>query len=141
MRGLCRSGPEIAGPVPRLSGLTYRFVSCNLRLVVTYQDALTALADPTRRGIFERLASGPQAVVDIAEGFSVSRPAVSQHLRVLKDAGLVSDTHIGTRRLYQINPAGLSVLRDYLDRFWDQALASFKAFAEGEQARSEGEKT
>jgi DNA-binding transcriptional ArsR family regulator len=101
--------------------------------VATYQDTLTALADPTRRSVFEHLASGPRAVSELAQGFSVSRPAVSQHLRVLKEAGLVVDRRDGTRHVYQVNPDGLSALRDYLDRFWDQALAAFKAAAESEQ--------
>ncbi len=83
--------------------------------------------------MFERLAGGPRAVVELAEGFAVSRPAVSQHLRVLKEAGLVVDRRSGTRRVYQLNPAGLAALRDYLDGFWDQALAAFKAAAESEQ--------
>jgi len=100
--------------------------------VATYTDALTALADPTRRAIFERVASRPRAVVELAEGLPVSRPAVSQHLKVLKDAGLVADRRAGTRRLYQLNPDGLGALRSYLDRFWDQALAAFAAAAEQE---------
>jgi DNA-binding transcriptional ArsR family regulator len=91
------------------------------------------LADPTRRTIFERLARGPQAVVALAEGLPVSRPAVSQHLRVLKEAGLAIDRRDGSRRLYQLDPDGLAALRAYLDRFWDQALASFKAEAQREQ--------
>jgi DNA-binding transcriptional ArsR family regulator len=100
--------------------------------VATYQEALVALADPTRRSVFERLSSGPRAVAEQAEGFPVSRPAVSQHLRVLKEAGLVVDRRSGTRRVYQLNPDGLAALRDYLDRFWDQALAAFKSAAESE---------
>jgi DNA-binding transcriptional ArsR family regulator len=102
--------------------------------VITYQDALVGLADPTRRSIFERLGSGPRAVVDLAQGLPVSRPAVSQHLRVLKAAGLVSDRRVGNRRIYQLNPDGLGALRTYLDRFWDRALADFKAVAESEQS-------
>ena len=101
--------------------------------MATYHDALTALADPTRRSIFERLAAGPRPVVELARGLPVSRPAVSQHLRVLKEAGLVVDRQAGARRLYQLNPDGLGALRAYLDRFWDQALAAFKAAAESEQ--------
>jgi DNA-binding transcriptional ArsR family regulator len=95
-----------------------------------YQDVLAALADPTRRTIFERLVDGPRAVVDLAEGLPVSRPAVSQHLKVLKEAGLVIDHQLGTRRLYELNPDGLAALRDYLDRFWTTALARFKRAAE-----------
>jgi DNA-binding transcriptional ArsR family regulator len=100
--------------------------------VATYEDALAALADPTRRAIFERLADGPKAVTDLAAGLPVSRPAVSQHLKILKDAGLVVDHAVGTRRLYQLNPAGLDALRTWLDRFWDQALAAFATAAEHE---------
>jgi len=88
--------------------------------VETYQPALSALSDPTRRAIFERLADGPRAVVDLADGLPVSRPAVSQHLRVLKGAGLVVDRPMGARRLYQVDPDGLGALRSYLDRFWDR---------------------
>jgi DNA-binding transcriptional ArsR family regulator len=98
--------------------------------VITYQTALTGLADPTRRRIFERLEDGPLAVVDLAEGLPVSRPAVSQHLRVLKEAGLVIDQQVGNRRIYHLNPEGLGALRAYLDRFWDRALADFKAAVE-----------
>lgn len=98
--------------------------------MATYQDALTALADPTRQAIFELLAEGPTPVGRLAALLPVSRPAVSQHLRVLKDAGLVRDQAVGTRRLYRIDPAGLDAVRAYLDRFWDRALADFKAVAE-----------
>jgi DNA-binding transcriptional ArsR family regulator len=99
--------------------------------VATYQaDALTALADPTRRAIFERLADRPSAVGELAGELPVSRPAVSQHLKVLKDARLVVDRREGTRRIYQLDPDGLRDLRGYLDHFWDQALAGFKAVAE-----------
>jgi DNA-binding transcriptional ArsR family regulator len=98
---------------------------------MTYQvHGLTALGDETRRTIFERLADGPVAVGQLARDLPVSRPAVSQHLKVLKDAGLVIDRQDGTRRLYQLNPDGLGALRAYLDRFWDQALTAFKAAAE-----------
>jgi DNA-binding transcriptional ArsR family regulator len=97
---------------------------------MAYQDALAALADPTRREILERLRSGPRAVGALAEGLPVSRPAVSQHLRVLKDAGLVSEQREGTRRLYAVRPRGLVELRRYLDRFWGDALEAFKAEAE-----------
>jgi DNA-binding transcriptional ArsR family regulator len=89
-----------------------------------------ALADPTRRVIFERLARRPMAVGKLADGLAVTRPAVSQHLKVLKEAGLVADRHEGTRRVYRIDPRGIEVMRTYLDRFWDQALAAFKAAAE-----------
>ena len=99
----------------------------------TYRSSngLTALADPTRRAIFERLAGGPRAVGELASQLPVSRPAVSQHLKVLKEAGLVSDRAVGTRRLYRVDPGGVGALRDYLDRFWDQALTAFKGAVEG----------
>jgi DNA-binding transcriptional ArsR family regulator len=89
-----------------------------------------ALGDPTRRAIFERLADGPRSVGELARGLPVSRPAVSQHLKVLKDAGLVIDRPHGNRRLYQVNADGVGALRAYLDRFWNQSLASFKRAAE-----------
>jgi DNA-binding transcriptional ArsR family regulator len=92
--------------------------------------ALQALGDPTRRQIFERLVRRPLAVVDIANELPVSRPAVSQHLKVLKDAGLVIVHQQGTRHLYQVDPKGVEMMRQYLDRLWDKSLASFKAFAE-----------
>ena len=91
---------------------------------------MQALGDPTRRAIFERLAEGPLAVGELARDLPVTRPAVSQHLRVLKDAGLVVDRAEGTRRLYQLNPAGIAATRAYLDRFWAHALAAFKETAE-----------
>ena len=97
---------------------------------MAYHDALTALADPTRRAVFERLRAGPLAVGDIALHLPVSRPAVSQHLKVLKQAGLVRDQAQGTRRLYQVDADGLGELRAWLDRFWDQTLEAFKAEAE-----------
>jgi DNA-binding transcriptional ArsR family regulator len=96
-------------------------------------DGFAALADPTRRAIFERLARRALAVGEVAEGLPVSRPAVSQHLRVLKDAGLVVDRAEGTRRVYQVDPHGVQAMRSYLDRFWDRALAAFKAAAEEEK--------
>ena len=87
--------------------------------------ALAVLADPTRREIFERLGAGPRSVGELASGFSVSRPAVSQHLKVLKSAGLVTDRAEGTRRVYRIDPAGLGAIRAWLDRFWTDAMADF----------------
>lgn len=96
-------------------------------------DGFAALGDPTRRQIFERLSKRPLAVGELAEGFHVSRPAVSQHLRVLKDAGLVVDRQEGTRRVYTVDPRGVEAMRNYLDRFWDRALAAFKKAAEQEQ--------
>jgi DNA-binding transcriptional ArsR family regulator len=99
--------------------------------VQTYRaDGWTALGDPTRRAIFERLADGPCAVGELAGELPVSRPAVSQHLKVLKQAGLVLDRPVGTRRIYQLDPVGLEALRAQLDRFWTQALANYKAVAE-----------
>jgi DNA-binding transcriptional ArsR family regulator len=94
---------------------------------MTYGNALTALADPTRRRIFERLRSGPQAVGALARKMPVSRPAVSQHLKVLKEAGLVADRPEGTRRVYYIDPDGLGALRAWVDQFWDRALENFQA--------------
>jgi DNA-binding transcriptional ArsR family regulator len=95
--------------------------------VVTYQGtALTALGDPTRRAIFEQLAVRPRAVGELARELPVSRPAVSQHLKVLKDARLVIDRPAGNRRIYQVDPDGIAELRAYLDQFWNQALAAFK---------------
>jgi len=93
-------------------------------------DGWTALGDPTRRAIFERLAERPRAVGELARELPVSRPAVSQHLKVLKDAGLVIDRPAGTRRIYQLNPDGLGALRAQLDRFWSQALAAYKQAVE-----------
>jgi len=98
-------------------------------------DGFTALADPTRRAVFERLREGPLPVGEIARELPVSRPAVSQHLRVLKDAGLVTERREGTRRLYRIDPDGLAALRDYFDDFWDEALAAFQAAAESEGSK------
>ena len=95
---------------------------------------LDALGDPTRRQIFESLRSGPRSVGELANGLPVSRPAVSQHLRVLREAGLVSDRKEGTRRLYRVDPGGLAGLRDYFDGFWGDALARFADEARKEQA-------
>ena len=111
--------------------MTIAPVSDNLPCVQTYQtDGLTALSDPTRRAIFERVAERPRAVGELAGELPVSRPAVSQHLRVLKDARLVVDEPVGTRRIYRLDPDGLRGLRNYLDHFWDQALAGFKEVVE-----------
>ena len=96
---------------------------------MTYQ-AFSALGDPTRQAIFERLAAGPSAVGELARAFPISRPAVSQHLRVLKDAGLVVDEQRGTRRIYRVDPDGVQALRTYFDRFWDQALDAFRQAVE-----------
>jgi DNA-binding transcriptional ArsR family regulator len=102
---------------------------------MAYDTALAALADPTRRRVFERLRSGPQPVGAIARGMPVSRPAVSQHPKVLKEAGLVADRPEGTRRVYYIDPHGLGALRGWLDQFWDEALAAFRAEAEATASR------
>ena len=100
---------------------------------MTYLHGMDALGDTTRRAIFEQLRRGPRAVGEIAAELPVSRPAVSQHLRVLKDAGLVTERRVGTRRLYRLDPDGLGELRDYFDDFWTEALAGFKAAAERER--------
>ena len=91
---------------------------------------MRALGDGTRRAIFELLGEGPRPVGEIARRMPVTRPAVSQHLKVLKDAGLVLDHQVGTRRLYQLNPDGVGALRAYFDRFWDRSLAAFKDVVE-----------
>jgi DNA-binding transcriptional ArsR family regulator len=93
-------------------------------------DGLTALGDPTRRAIFELLADRPRAVGDLARELPVTRPAVSQHLKVLKGAGLVIDRRAGNRRIYQLDPDGVGAMRAYLDRFWSRSLAAFKTAAE-----------
>ena len=99
--------------------------------MATYQaDPWAALADPTRRDILERLLVRPRPVGELAEDLPISRPAVSQHLKVLKDAGLVADIQAGTRRIYHVQPDGLSALRAELDRFWSQALTAFKTVVE-----------
>jgi DNA-binding transcriptional ArsR family regulator len=97
---------------------------------MTYGDVLTVLADPTRRKVFERLRDGPRPVNAIAAGLPVSRPAVSQHLKVLKDAGLVEERSEGVRRIYSVRREGLAQLREWLDGFWDDALLAFKIEAE-----------
>src|SRR5271170_4194922 len=97
---------------------------------MTYATALSALADPTRRLVFERLKSGPQPVSAIARGLPVSRPAVSQHLKALKEAGLVTDRPEGARRVYYIDPHGLGELRRWIDQFWTDALDSFRSEVE-----------
>ncbi|TXT39334.1 MAG: putative transcriptional regulatory protein Ars family [Comamonadaceae bacterium] len=97
---------------------------------MTYENALAALADPTRRAVFERLRQGPASVGEIAAEMPVSRPAVSQHLKVLKEAGLVCNKAEGMSRLYELNPDGLAELRAWLDRFWSESLAAFKSEVE-----------
>jgi DNA-binding transcriptional ArsR family regulator len=106
--------------------------------VLTYRtDAWTALGDSTRRAIFELLADRPRAVGELAGELPVSRPAVSQHLKVLKDARLVVDRPAGTRRIYEIDPEGLATLRGYLDHFWEQALAGYKRAVEQQGKESQ----
>lgn len=96
---------------------------------MTYEHAIAALADPSRRQIIEVLRKGPQPVAQIADGLPISRPAVSQHLKVLSDAGLLTVTAQGNSRHYQLHPAGFADLRDYLDTLWDDALAAFERAA------------
>ena len=106
--------------------------------MVTYESSgLGALGDATRRAIFEHLAERPRAVGELAAELPVSRPAVSQHLKVLKDARLVVDQRVGTRRVYHVDPEGLRLLRGYLDHFWDQALAAYKTTVEQRMKESE----
>lgn len=102
---------------------------------MTYALAIQALGDPTRRSIFERLRNGPRAVGELARELPVSRPAVSQHLRVLKEAGLVTEQRNGTRRIYGVDAARVAELRDYFDDFWSDALESFKRAVEQEEGR------
>ncbi len=98
-----------------------------------HRDQIFALADPTRLSVFERVAKGPAAVNEIAKEFPVSRPAISQHLKILKEVGLVFDRQAGNRRIYQVDPNGIESLRNYFDQFWGDALHSFKAFAENQK--------
>lgn len=106
---------------------------------MAYARAIQALGDPTRRTVFELLREGPRSVGELAGGLPVSRPAVSQHLRVLKEAGLVRERRQGTRNFYSVNGEGLAELRAYFEGFWDEALASFKAAAESEEGGHEDE--
>jgi len=108
---------------------------------MAYVNALTALADPTRRRIFEELRDGPKPVGVIAAGLPVSRPAVSQHLKVLREAGLVDDRAEGTRRVYYIDPKGLGTLRAWLDQFWDRSLTAFAAEVERDNDKQGKETT
>jgi DNA-binding transcriptional ArsR family regulator len=116
--------------------LTEQPVRRNLPFVATYRTSggqvLEALGDPTRRAIFERLAAGPRSVRELADVLPVSRPAVSQHLKVLKQWHLVSDRAEGTRRIYRVDPAGVAAIRDYLDQMWDKALAAFAIAVEND---------
>jgi DNA-binding transcriptional ArsR family regulator len=122
--------PLLASDPTKIAGraaLTWVSVRGNLRLVMTNAMAmLTALGDPTRQAILEQLVNGPLAVGQLAERLPVTRPAVSQHLRVLKDVGLVVDRQVGTRRLYQADPYALAALRAHLDGFWERSLAAFQ---------------
>ncbi len=102
-------------------------------MYTNHARAFTALGDPTRQLLFERLARRPMPVGKLAAGLAVSRPAVSQHLKVLHEAGLVIVRQEGTRRVYQIDPRGVEAMRNYLDRFWDRALSALKRAAEGEK--------
>jgi DNA-binding transcriptional ArsR family regulator len=102
---------------------------------VAYVNPLDALGDPTRRSIFERLRRGARSVTELADELPVSRPAVSQHLRVLKDAGLVRERRDGTRRFYGIDPDGLGEVRAYFDDFWSDVLAAFKDAVEREERK------
>lgn len=94
---------------------------------------LTAWGDPTRQAILDRLAGGPRAVGELADELPVSRPAVSQHLKVLKGVGLVRDERVGTRRLYRVDPQGLAVLRTYLDQLWERSLGAFAQAVDEEE--------
>ncbi|MFZ1880897.1 MAG: metalloregulator ArsR/SmtB family transcription factor [Gaiellaceae bacterium] len=97
---------------------------------MAYGQVMDALGDPTRRAVFERLQAGPRSVGDVAAGLPVSRPAVSQHLRVLREAGLVAERREGTKRIYELSPSGLAELRAYFEQFWSQALDAYKEAAE-----------
>ena len=105
--------------------------------MVANLEPLTVLGDPTRRAIFERLAAGPMAVGAIAHDLPISRPAVSQHLRVLKDAGLVFDRAEANRRIYSVDQRGIAELREYFERFWTQALGAFQTAAEQSAGKEE----
>ena len=108
---------------------------------MTYANQIvSALADPTRMSVLEKLRDGPRSVGEIANDLPVSRPAVSQHLKVLKDAGLVNDRSVGTRRIYYIDPKGLGAMRAWLDQFWEAALDAFKLAAEAETEKAKKDK-
>jgi DNA-binding transcriptional ArsR family regulator len=103
--------------------------------VVTYRDGWDALGDPSRRAIVERLAERPRAVGELAQELPISRPAVSQHLKVLKDAGLVAERTAGTRRIYRLNPEGVAAMRDQLDTFWNRALVNYSEVLDGPEEK------
>jgi DNA-binding transcriptional ArsR family regulator len=105
-------------------------------VVTNANRIISAFADPTRRAIFEKLRDGPRSVGELAQGLPVTRPAVSQHLKVLKDVGVVSDRSVGTRRIYHIDPKGLGAMRAWLDQFWDSTLDAFALAAEAEAKRN-----
>jgi DNA-binding transcriptional ArsR family regulator len=127
------------GISPDSEELTAPIVSVSLRCILTYRlaggQALEALGDPTRRAIFERLVTGPRSVREIADGMLVSRPAVSQHLKVLKQSRLVRDRAEGTRRVYRLDPAGVAAMREYLDQMWEAALAAFTTRVEDQESQ------
>src|SRR5262245_44832110 len=129
-----RSRPWVRAACESSKGLPRVLVSCSLPFVVTYQlDTLGGPVDATRRAIFERLGARPMAVGELAGELPVSRPAVSQHLKVLKEVGLVTDQANGTRRVYRVDPRGVADLRAYLDQLWDTALAAFAEAVEQDQ--------
>ena len=121
---------RFGGCLEQLARWLDSIVSFGLPLVMAYGTALAVLADPTRRQVFERLRTGSYPVNALAAGLPVSRPAVSQHLRVLKEAGLVEERSEGVRRIYSLRREGLAELRDWLDTFWDDALEAFRIEAE-----------
>jgi DNA-binding transcriptional ArsR family regulator len=102
---------------------------------MAYGAVMDALGDPTRRAVFDRLREGPRSVGEVADGLPVSRPAVSQHLRVLREAGLVAERRVGTKRIYELAPGGLVELRAYFDQFWSQALDAYKEAAERKEGK------
>ena len=102
-------------------------------------DGFAALGDPTRRAVFARVARRPAAVGELARGLPVSRPAVSQHLRVLKEAGLVRETREGTRRIYRLDPRGIAAMREWLDAHWASALDAFKEFADAQSDQAQSD--
>lgn len=128
-----RFAVSFAGPA-----LTPATVSRSFPFVATYQphEGLAALGDPSRLAIVQCLADRPRAVGELADELPISRPAVSQHLKVLKGAGLVTDRPEGTRRVYRLNPAGMAALRDQLDTFWNRALAGYQDVVENETEES-----
>lgn len=126
-----------SGHLPAALGLTGGSVSYNLPFVITNQEeGWNALSDRSRRAIVEALAERPRAVGELAEVLPISRPAVSQHLKVLKHAGLVAEQAEGTRRIYRLNPAGVIALRDQLDTFWERALAGYTTVTQDEEKRA-----